>query len=160
MRVLAVLACAFVTADADVKVVDVYVNEVKLGKGFTIDGEPYVPIKRVQSQLEITSRVDIAGDIRVTKSRSAITPSLAPSPRGGTYFPSRYKLSIKEKSDDGTIIILDDRSIWLIDSIDRIDTSLWMELNDVMVLEKKYGGFELLNVDDKEKVDATYLGRS
>jgi hypothetical protein len=81
---------------------------------------------------------------------------------GGTYPNTGEKQSI-DTNADGKILILDDGSIWLVESTDRIDSSLWLGADDVMVTETK-GGFagyryNIINLDEKEKVLAKYLGQ-
>ena len=71
---------------------------------------------------------------------------------------------LKDKTEDGTIIILDDDSIWEIASIDRAETSIWLEENgiDVVKAEQPVDTFKyvLINVDDNgEKASAAYLGQ-
>ncbi len=45
---------------------------------------------------------------------------------------------------DGEIVKLEDGSIWRIDSADTVDSSLWLETDDVTVCDGK-----LINTDDK-----------
>lgn len=62
---------------------------------------------------------------------------------------------------DGKFITLEDDSLWEIDSIDTITTSLWMTTSEIIVLPHEYSGivlYELVNTDDDEKVDATFRG--
>lgn len=70
---------------------------------------------------------------------------------------------IKSKADNGGIIILEDGSMWEINSIDRIDTSLWLPISNVTVLKASspVGDFKytLINTDDGEKALAKYLGK-
>ena len=53
---------------------------------------------------------------------------------------------------DGEIVKLEDGSIWQIDSIDTVDSSLWLETDDVTVCEGK-----LVNTDDHSSVGANRL---
>jgi len=50
---------------------------------------------------------------------------------------------------DGEIVKLEDGSIWQIDSVDTVDSSLWLETDDVTVCEGK-----LVNIDDHSSVGA------
>jgi hypothetical protein len=54
--------------------------------------------------------------------------------------------------DDGTIVKLEDGSLWEIDSVDRIDTMLWLPTTDVTVCDDK-----LINTEDNETVGARRL---
>ncbi len=87
------------------------------------------------------------------------------SPRAGT--AARYlgtgKHWIKSKADNGAFITLEDGSVWEINSIDRIDTALWLPITDIVVLEAKspIGEFNymLVNTEDGEKALAKYMGK-
>jgi hypothetical protein len=80
---------------------------------------------------------------------------------GGNYPFTGQKHSI-ESNADGTILILDDDSIWLVQSIDRVDSDLWLPVSDVVVTKGRGGiaGFDYLirSIEDKETVHAKYLG--
>ena len=71
--------------------------------------------------------------------------------------------SIQSTSNSGSIIVLEDGSMWEINAMDRIDTALWLPITDITVLrassrigECKY---VLVNKDDGEKALAKYLGK-
>lgn len=59
---------------------------------------------------------------------------------------------IKSKSSDGSVIVLEDNSVWEIDSIDRIDSALWITIEQIIVCDG-----ELINSDTGDKVSATQL---
>ena len=40
---------------------------------------------------------------------------------------------IDSKSDDGSVIILEDRSVWMVDEADRVNTALWLPVDDVVI---------------------------
>lgn len=42
---------------------------------------------------------------------------------------------IKSKADNGGILILEDGSMWEINSLDRIDTSLWLPITNITVIK-------------------------
>ena len=56
---------------------------------------------------------------------------------------------IDSVSNDGEIVKLEDGSIWKVDSIDTIDSSLWLPITDIVVCNGK-----LINTDDNESVSA------
>lgn len=70
---------------------------------------------------------------------------------------------IKSKADNGGIVILEDGSMWEINSLDRIDTSLWLPISNVTILKASspVGDYKytLVNTDDGEKALAKYLGK-
>jgi hypothetical protein len=59
---------------------------------------------------------------------------------------------IKSVTDDGSVIVLEDGSVWLIDDVSRIDTALWLPLTEIVVCPGK-----LINTDDGETADARRL---
>jgi hypothetical protein len=63
---------------------------------------------------------------------------------------------VQSKTDDGSIVILEDGSVWQIDPLDQIDTALWLEMTDITVVEIA-GGYLLINTDDGEKAHARLL---
>jgi hypothetical protein len=50
---------------------------------------------------------------------------------------------------DGEIVKLEDGTIWKIDDMDTVDSSLWLDTEDITVCEGK-----LINTDDKTSVGA------
>ena len=56
---------------------------------------------------------------------------------------------IQSVSQDGKVVILEDRSVWIVDAVDRIDTALWLPLTDIVACDD-----QLISVDDGETVSA------
>jgi hypothetical protein len=56
---------------------------------------------------------------------------------------------ISNNIDDGKYIKLEDGSLWEVDGADTVDSSLWLETDDITVCDGK-----LINTDDKESVEA------
>jgi hypothetical protein len=54
--------------------------------------------------------------------------------------------------DDGSIIKLEDGSIWQVDDTDTVDSALWLPVTDVIVCDDK-----IINSDDNESVHATRI---
>ena len=52
-------------------------------------------------------------------------------------------------SSGGAMVTLEDGSIWEINSLDRIDTSLWLPVTDYR--------YTLINTEDGEKALAKYI---
>lgn len=95
--------------------------------------------------------------------RSDTPTTSSPGPAAAAYTGSSGGHWIKSKAANGAIIILEDGSMWEINSLDRIDTALWLPISDVTILkasspvgEYKY---TLINTDDGEKALAKYLGK-
>jgi len=55
-------------------------------------------------------------------------------------------------SSDGTIVKLEDGSVWEVDSVDAIDSALWLPTTEIITCDDK-----LINTDDNEKVSARRL---
>jgi hypothetical protein len=90
-------------------------------------------------------------------------PSVSSSGTSATYTGSSGGHWIRSTADDGAIIILEDGSTWGINSIDRIDTMLWLPVSDITILKASPAvgdyKYSLVNTDDKEKALAKYLGK-
>jgi len=68
---------------------------------------------------------------------------------------------VTEILSDGHYVRLEDNSIWEVDSIDTIDSALWLVTESIIVTAKQYEGYvfyDLINTDSGDKVAATYLG--
>lgn len=59
---------------------------------------------------------------------------------------------IQSVSSDGTIIKLEDGSVWKVDAVDAITSMLWLPTTEIVACDDK-----LINTDDEEKVDATRI---
>lgn len=70
---------------------------------------------------------------------------------------------IKENIEQGTTIILEDGSIWLIDPMDKTDAMLWLPVTEITVIKSDDGSlgynYLLINIDDEEQAHAKYLGK-
>ncbi|GAA5497342.1 hypothetical protein Rhal01_03535 [Rubritalea halochordaticola] len=70
---------------------------------------------------------------------------------------------IKKNIERGTYILLEDRSLWQIDPLDKINASLWLSISNITVVESNAGSpgynYLLINTDDGEKAHAKYLGK-
>jgi hypothetical protein len=54
--------------------------------------------------------------------------------------------------DDGSIVKLEDGTVWEVASYDRVDSALWLPTTDIVVCDDK-----LINTEDNESVDAKQL---
>jgi hypothetical protein len=90
------------------------------------------------------------------------TPKVAGSAQAA-YLGSSGGHWIKSKAGNGSMIVLEDGSIWEISSIDRINTSLWLPITNITVLKapQPMGDYKyvLVNKDDGEKALAKFIGR-
>ncbi len=80
-------------------------------------------------------------------------------PRGRVYLGVGETQSLRSVSRDGRILILDDGSVWEVDSLDRFDTSLWLSLDDILVLESpdSPAEYDLIHKDNGERARARLL---
>ncbi|MFO1505935.1 MAG: hypothetical protein U1F23_02460 [Lysobacterales bacterium] len=58
-------------------------------------------------------------------------------------------LSVRSKADDGSIVILDDGSVWQVSSVDTVDARLWLPAEQIVACDDK-----LINTDDNSTVEA------
>jgi hypothetical protein len=61
---------------------------------------------------------------------------------------------ITKKTSDGSIVILDDGSVWKVDSYDRFDSQFWSTYDNIILDDDESA---LINTDAGEKVDATRI---
>lgn len=85
------------------------------------------------------------------------TPSVQASPYGSGK-SARYTSAcedghwVQSVSSDGTIVKLEDGSVWEVDASDAIDSALWLPTTEIIACNGK-----LINTDDNEKVSAERL---
>ncbi len=65
------------------------------------------------------------------------------SPKPANSIPGAYPGStggrwIRSKADNGAIVILEDGSMWEINSLDRVNTALWLPFTNVTILKASY----------------------
>ena len=56
---------------------------------------------------------------------------------------------IQSKYDGGSIIVLEDGSVWQVSSFDTIDSNLWLQTDNIVACDDK-----LINTDDRSTVEA------
>ena len=77
-----------------------------------------------------------------------------PAPRGQRHSSLGCESGhwVDSVSNNGQIVKLEDGSIWEVDSVDAIDSSLWLPTTDIIVCDDK-----LINTEDNETVSATRI---
>jgi|GEM_PF-1960584 hypothetical protein len=96
--------------------------------------------------------------------KAATQDTRAPlAPKAPGYSSLGEEHAIKENIDRGSMILLDDGSLWEVDPLERLDASLWLKLSSVRVLESQKGSigypYILINTDDGEKAHAKFMGK-
>jgi hypothetical protein len=78
----------------------------------------------------------------------------AKSPRGRSRISGNCEDGhwIESVSSDGSIIKLEDGSVWEVDAGDTVDSMLWLPVSDIVACSGK-----LINTDDNESVGATRI---
>jgi hypothetical protein len=70
---------------------------------------------------------------------------------------------VAEVLSSGHYIRLEDDSVWEVDSVDAIDSALWLMAESIVVTAKQFKGYffyDLINTGSKDMVGATYLGKA
>jgi hypothetical protein len=91
------------------------------------------------------------------------TPNPPPPPAPtapGVYYATGSGHWIDDVSANGAIITLEDGSLWNVAPIDRIDTSLWLPVDEITVLWDGGNAYRLINTDEGEVAHAAFLGFS
>jgi hypothetical protein len=99
-----------------------------------------------------------AGNVGVAETRVAASRAIPSAPANGTERSSNARqrekcesgLSIESVEGDGKVIKLDDGSMWEVDDVDTVDTSLWLPPSAVVLC-----GGRMINTDENESADVT-----
>jgi hypothetical protein len=63
-------------------------------------------------------------------------------------------------SSDGSIIVLEDGSIWIVAPTDQATTSLWLDTASITVNDgSSTPAYDLVNTDNQETATANYIGQ-
>jgi hypothetical protein len=93
--------------------------------------------------------------LKLTRSLPAKADNVAPR-----YAPTRASRAeehwIEEQINDGQYLLFEDGSLWEISPLDRIETTLWLPLDDIVVVGGDDPGYPylLINTTDSEAVNA------
>jgi hypothetical protein len=71
------------------------------------------------------------------------------------------KFWISEVTDDGAYVKLDNGSLWRVESIDRFESTIWLAVDEVVVVESNESitGYKLVNTSQKSSVDAKQVAK-
>jgi hypothetical protein len=104
-----------------------------------------------------------AGVVGLAETRVSQANPSAPADSTGRSANARQRgkcesgLSIESVEGDGKVIKLDDGSLWEVDDVDTVDTSLWLPPSEVVLCDGR-----MINTDENESADVTPIrqGRS
>jgi hypothetical protein len=77
-------------------------------------------------------------------------PSYTPSPQPTV---TGAKKHVKKIIDRGQYVLLDDNSLWEVNSLDRLTSSLWMSIDEIVIVGSSFQT-KLLNTRDNKSVTA------
>jgi hypothetical protein len=109
--------------------------------------------------------IKVAGGVNsVREPPPSSRPSLPSASTSCKAYPNTGEKESITENAHGKILILLDGSMWQVMDIDTIDSSLWLAVDDVIVIkaERPIGcyTYTIINTDeDAEKVQAQYLGQ-
>ncbi len=100
--------------------------------------------------------------VSANASFTVVSSAPAPAPAAGTYVGVGGGHWITKNISSGQYIVLEDQSLWQVDSLDRINTLLWLIVDSITVIQESscLYGYRLINTDEKETACARYLGYS
>ena len=69
---------------------------------------------------------------------------------------------LRDRQEEGRIVILEDESVWEVHPVDRQATARWLRISTITVKETKTGEYPYLltNTTEGERARANYLGES
>jgi len=74
-------------------------------------------------------------------------------------YPGEGEHTQEAVSDDGSLIVLDDGSVWAVSGADQSKTATWTDTANIEVKEGNASpNYELINTDDHAVADAGYIG--
>jgi hypothetical protein len=88
-----------------------------------------------------------------------VTPTQAPL--ATVRVPSLASHYVSKNMGSGRYLLLDDKSVWKIDTFDRLNALLWSFLDEIVVVtDSSCLYYHLINTDQTEGACATYLGQA
>lgn len=90
-----------------------------------------------------------------------VTVTLAGNEPDTNAYPGVGDHSLMSNSDDGTIVVLDDGSIWIVTAADTATASVWLDPSSVTVNEGSSApaAYDLVNTDSQDAIQASYIGQ-
>lgn len=130
-----------------------------LARGSAVNSRADAAVKDFRTELsKLMAHVSIRADAKPSVAPAARAesptppqPPAAPPTRAAGAFHGSCEsgLSVRSKADDGSIVILDDGSVWQVSSVDAVDARLWLPAEQIVACDDK-----LINTDDHSTVEA------
>jgi hypothetical protein len=102
-------------------------------------------------------------NLKLARRAGSAPPPAQPPSSGEVYFDTGSGHWIQDITPDGAVITLEDGSRWLVDPIDRLDTELWLAVDDITVLDGSNPSYPYRLIDTDPgggPADARFLGYS
>jgi len=74
-----------------------------------------------------------------------------------------YNHWISDKSENGTLILLEDGTVWVVTPTDQVKTSIWLVVDRIAIFKSPSTPaypYLLVNEREEEQVHAKYLGHT
>lgn len=91
--------------------------------------------------------------------RFAINFAMEMTKKSSVYPGVGQKHWVREKIDNGALIKLEDGSLWQISPFDRINTMLWLPIDDVIVIESKNPHYPYMLIGERDTAEAKLLSK-
>lgn len=119
--------------------------------------------QRVEFLIQLAMQTPGASDPASKQRATANQQRASSAPERGAYSSVGKGHWIKENVERGSYIVLEDRSLWRVDPLDKIDAMLWLVTESITVVESSDGSpgysYLLINTSAREQAHAQYVGR-
>jgi hypothetical protein len=67
---------------------------------------------------------------------------------------------INEVTRRGSLVVLEDGSIWKVDAVDRVTTMLWLPVDNIAIVQSEVAGkYIMVNTTQNQQATVEYLGQ-
>jgi endonuclease YncB( thermonuclease family) len=150
------------TASVDAVTSDGAVISLDDGSVYSVDSGDQATVRQWSSgdQVAVDDAGDTITDLSTGDNVYVTEAGQADDSSNTSYTDTGAQHSQDTSSDDGSIVVLDDGSIWSIASADQATTAAWADGDSIVVNDSSsgVGSYQLVNTDTQEAVDASYVG--
>jgi len=152
--ILVVIVFCFIVSNSMVYGEVIYLPERKTG--FEGAGKAFVDSYLRSRQLRLEEK-----RLEMQEKQYKEETPLPPKRHSQIYLGANSKHWISKKIDGGEFIKLEDGSLWKISLIDKINTMLWLPIEDVVVTESENPlyPYKLINTDSGNTADAELISK-